>query len=129
MTDSGLVNRVLTDPASCSAMDESVSRAVDDDLESFAPAVDLELDVGIRRAVLILRRAGIETFESCQGGSGHAFTEPTVKFSGGAWAGYKAFAVAMEHGLPVARVQMVWHEVDKQLHGPWWELVFSRPMD
>jgi hypothetical protein len=28
---------------------------------------------------------------------------------------------AMEHGLPVARIQMVWHEVDKHLEGPWWE--------
>lgn len=26
---------------------------------------------------------GIETFESCQGGSGHSFPEPTVRFEGG----------------------------------------------
>jgi hypothetical protein len=103
--------------------------AVGDDLEEFAPAVDLPIDVGIRRAVLVLRQAGIETFESCEGGEGHAFTEPTIKFSGGAWAGYKAFAVAMENGLPVARIQMVWHELDKHLQGPWWEMVFSRTMD
>lgn len=103
--------------------------AADDDLETSAPVVDLPIDPGIRRAVLVLRQAGIETFESCQGGEGHAFPEPTIKFSGGAWAGYKAFAVAMENGLPVARIQMVWNEVDKQLQGPWWEIVFSRTMD
>lgn len=101
----------------------------DDDLDRFAPNVDLALDSGIRRAVLVLRRAGVETFESCDGSHGHAFTVPTVKFHGNAWAGYKAFAVAMENGLPAARIQMVWDEVDRQLQGPWWEITFSRPMD
>ena len=57
--------------------------------------MDLPLDPGIRRAVLILRQAGIETFESCQGGDGHARREPVVKFSGGAWAGYRAFATTV----------------------------------
>ncbi|MGY3588172.1 hypothetical protein ACVIGB_002869 [Bradyrhizobium sp. USDA 4341] len=56
-------------------------------LEQFAPATDLELDSGIRHAVLALRVAGIETFESCEGGHGHAFPDPTIKFHGGAWAG------------------------------------------
>ena len=37
---------------------------------------------GIRRAVEILQRFGIETFESCEGGIGHSYTEPTVKFYG-----------------------------------------------
>ena len=95
-----------------------------DDLTAFAPEVDLPLDAGIRHAVLILRRAGVETFESCEGGPGHAFEVPTVKFAGNAWAGYKACAVAMEHGLPVRRVQRVWGMVDGQIEGPWWELVF-----
>lgn len=108
---------------------EGTTTAADDDLERFAPDVDLALDRGIRQAVLVLRRAGIETFESCEGGTGHAFTVPTVKFHGNAWAGYRAFAVAMENGLPVARIQMVWDEVDRQLQGPWWEITFSRLMD
>ncbi len=108
-------------------MDTAIT-ILEPELETFAPAVDLAIDAGIRHAVLVLRRAGIETFESCEGGDGHAFPEPTIKFSGSAWEGYRAFTVAMENGLPVARVQMVWHEVDKQLHGPWWEMVFSRTM-
>ncbi len=114
-------------PPACSGMDDGVAVFADDDLEAHAPACDLPLDPGIRRAVLILRREGIETFESCDGGAGHAFAEPTIKFHGNAWAGYKAFAVAMENGLPAARIQYVWHEVDGQLQGPWWEIVFSRP--
>lgn len=118
------VNPALGLSEQCSGM--AIGLVKDDPLEAYAPAVDLPLDAGIRRAVLILRQAGIETFESCEGGEGHAFAEPTIKFHGNAWAGYKAFAVAMEHGLPAARIQYVWHEVDKQLAGPWWEIVFSR---
>lgn len=73
-------------------------------LEAFAPVVDLDMDPGIRRAVLILRSAGVETFESCEGGAGHAFPDPTIRFDGDAWAGYKAFAVAMEHVRPSVRI-------------------------
>ena len=40
------------------------------------------LDDGIREAVRILAEAGIETFESCQGGDGHAYSEPTIRFHG-----------------------------------------------
>lgn len=126
MIDAAPVNPALGGSAPCSGMDDGAPLIIDDDLEAFAPAVDLPLDPGIRRAVLILRRAGVETFESCDGGEGHAFKTPTIKFYGNAWAGYKAFAVAMENGLPAARIQHVWHEVDGQLEGPWWEIVFSR---
>lgn len=35
------------------------------------------LDDGIREAVRVLAQAGVETFESCQGGDGHAYPEPT----------------------------------------------------
>lgn len=86
--------------------------------------LDLPLDAGIRDAVLLLRSKGIETFESCEGGDGHAFEVPTVKFHGDAWAGYKAFAIAMEHGLPVRRIQRAYGVVDGHLEGPWWEIVF-----
>ena len=93
------------------------------DREAFAPEVDMPLDPGIRDAVLIMREAGVETFESCEGGVGHAFDVPTIKFHGNAWAGYKALAVAMENGLAVRRCQRVWGVVDGQMEGPWWEIV------
>lgn len=93
-------------------------------LEAHAPAVDMELDPDIRRAVLILRANGVETFKSCQGGPGHAFPEPTVRFWGGQWAGYKAFAVAMEHGLPVLHLRYCFTNVNGHLETPCWELVF-----
>lgn len=100
---------------------------MDGRLEAFAPAVDMELDPGIRHAVLILRSQGVETFESCQGGDGHSFPDPAIKFHGDAWAGFKAFAIAMEHGLPVRRVQRAYSVVNGQLEGPWWEIVFYAP--
>jgi hypothetical protein len=76
---------------------------VSEDLEAFAPETDSPLDLGIREAVLILRRGGVETFESCEGGEGHSSSEPFVRFDGSPWAGYHAFSVAMEHGLPIRR--------------------------
>lgn len=94
------------------------------DLEAFEPEVDLPLDPGIRHAVLVLRAGGIETCESCEGGPGHAFPNPTVKFYGSSWAGYRAFAVAMEYGLPVFELRRFWDCCDGQLAGPWWQLVF-----
>ena len=39
-----------------------------------------ELDAGIAPAVMLLREAGFGTFTSCQGGEGHAFEEPTIRF-------------------------------------------------
>ena len=44
---------------------------------------DPPLDPKIEQAVLVLRSAGVETFESCEGGEGHAYTEPTIRFHGG----------------------------------------------
>lgn len=85
----------------------------------------MPLDAGIRDAVLLLRASGVETFESCEGGDGHAFSEPTVRFHGDSWAGYNAFAVAKQNGLPVTAVRRVHDVIDGQLHGPWWELVLK----
>lgn len=93
-------------------------------LEDFAPVVDMDLDAGIRRAVLILRSNGVETFESCEGGDGHAMPDPTVRFWGGTWAGYKAFAIAMEHGLPVLHLRYCFTAVNGHLETPCWELTF-----
>jgi hypothetical protein len=41
-----------------------------------------ELDPGIAPYVDALRAEGVETFESCEGGDGHAYPEPTVRFAG-----------------------------------------------
>jgi hypothetical protein len=59
------------------------------------------LDKGIAFYVRILRDSGIETFESCEGGKGHSYPEPTIRFFGGQGQGFKALCVAQEHALPI----------------------------
>jgi hypothetical protein len=102
----------------------SAPHTFETDLEAFAPEVDLPLDPGIRRAVLILRSAGIETFESCEGGLGHAYPEPTIRFDGGYAAGFKALSIAITYGLPVAAIRRIWEMIDGEPAGPWWEMTF-----
>lgn len=94
------------------------------DLENFAPHVDYPIDQNIKYAVLVLRRGGIETFESCQGGPGHASPEPIIKFHGNNWEGFKAFSIAMNHGLPLLSLRFVWNINNGVPQGPWWEMTF-----
>jgi len=50
----------------------------------------MPVDMGIVRAVRILRTVGIPTYESCEGGEGHGFAEPTIKFGGTLEDGWRA---------------------------------------
>ena len=86
---------------------------------------DSPLDPGITAAVLALRTAGVETFESCQGGEGHAYPQPTVRFYGERPEGYRAAAVALQKGFDVLALRRVWPINDGELTGPWWELTFA----
>jgi len=85
---------------------------------------DLPLDRWIGYAVKVLRDAGIETYESCQGGRGHAYPEPTVRFFGDRSEGFRAVAVAWGHGLPAYSLRRFWRILDGELVGPSWELTF-----
>jgi hypothetical protein len=96
----------------------------ENDLEAFAPVIDMDLDPGIRRAVLILRREGIETFESCDGGHGHSFPEPTIRFHGNNGEGFRALAIALTYGLPAIAIRRSYSVVDNDPTGPCWEIVF-----
>lgn len=93
-------------------------------VESYPAVFDPPLDVGIVKAVVALRSHGIETFESCEGGSGHAYPEPTVRFHGDTPEGFRALAVAMKEKLPVAELRRVWPIQDEEPTGPWWEITF-----
>src|SRR6266508_5653386 len=84
---------------------------------------EMPLDKGVERAVNLLLDAGVETFESCEGGEGHAYTEPTVRFHGERAEGFKAFAIALQYGLKVSSLRRVWPINDGEPTGPWWELV------
>ena len=87
----------------------------------FSPPLDPEIE----SAVMALRAAGIETFESCEGGLGHAYPEPTVRFYGEKHTGLEALVAALRSGLPVSELRRVWPVIDEEPTGPWWELTFS----
>lgn len=87
------------------------------------------LDPGIAGAVRTLRDYGVETFESCEGGDGHSFHEPTVRFEGGPEAGWRALSVCLAYGFPVRRLERYW--AVQQSHeptGPAWALVFREQL-
>jgi hypothetical protein len=88
---------------------------------------DPPLDHGIRDIVIALVANGVETFESCEGGKGHSFPEPTVRFEGSASEGLRAASVAIENGIPVRRLRQSWGFTNNSIHGPWWEMTFYRP--
>jgi len=85
---------------------------------------DPPLDPGIQRAVITLKEAGIETFESCQGGEGHAYPEPTVRFHGDRSEGFRALAAVLTAGLPVSGLRRAWPVIEGEPTGPYWELTF-----
>ena len=89
---------------------------------------DPPLDPGIAGAVLLLSKANVETYESCQGGCGHTYPEPTVRFHGGPHEGFRALSVAMMYGLPVSGLRRIWVMVNGEPTGPKWEIVFFKPI-
>jgi hypothetical protein len=95
-------------------------------LVEFEPQTEMRVDAGIRRAVCILRSEGIETFESCEGGPGHSFPEPTIRFHGNNGEGFKALSVALTYALPVLAVRRTYCIVDNEPTGPYWEIVFRK---
>lgn len=90
----------------------------------YDPSQDVQLDDGIRHHVETLRAGGVETFESCQGGDGHCFTDPTVRFFGQPEEGYRAVAWAITNGLPVMELRRCWWLDGAELVGPHWEMTF-----
>jgi hypothetical protein len=82
------------------------------------------LDAGILPIVQILTENGVETFESCEGGNGHAFPEPTVRFHGNHAEGFRALAVALQHGLRVCELRRYYSIEDGEPVGPHWEMTF-----
>ncbi len=94
-----------------------------------APPEPVGPDPEIRDAVLILRRGGIETYESCQGGSGHSYGEPTISFYGTMAAGWHAVGVAKDAGLPIKSLERTWDFDDGEPSGPYWRIVLRQKVD
>jgi hypothetical protein len=85
------------------------------------------IDQGIAHEVCILWDNGVETTESCQGGQGHPFPEPTVRFAGGKAEGMRALGIALQHGLRVTALRRIWVIIDGEVVGPQWEMTFDHP--
>lgn len=92
--------------------------------QSFRDQFDPPLDPGIAHAVKVLTDAGVETYESCEGGEGHSYPEPAVRFHGDSAEGFRALALALQHALPVKALNRRWSIEDGEPVGPTWELVF-----
>ena len=94
-----------------------------------SPPIPGQIDPGIRQAVKRLQEHGIETCESCEGGPGHAYPEPTVAFYGTPEAGWRAVAVCLAYGLPVLSLRRVWDVLEtNEPTGPHWEITFRKRM-
>jgi len=87
------------------------------------------LDPGIRDAVKLLYEGGVETFESCQGGEGHSYPEPTIRFAGERQDGFRALALALGARLKVSCLRRIWTVLDDEPTGPYWEIVFVPDSD
>jgi hypothetical protein len=90
--------------------------------------VSFGLDPGIKGYVERLQDAGIETFESCEGGKGHAYPEPAVRFHGGPEAGWRALSVCLSYKFPISCLRRIWCVLEtNEPNGPYWEITFCRP--
>jgi hypothetical protein len=87
------------------------------------------VDLGIVRGVQILKDTHFATLQSCQGGEGHAFPEPTILFQATRAGAFHALSVLMTYELPVTELGQVWRMEDGVPTGPAWVVKFSRPLD
>jgi hypothetical protein len=90
-----------------------------------------DLDVGIRFAVRVLHAAGFETCQSCQGGKGHSYNEPTVEMIATAddSRGFGALDALRGYGLPVNEVAIVWPIRNGYPYEKNWRITFTKTME
>jgi hypothetical protein len=89
------------------------------------------LDAGIRFAVRVLHATGIETCQSCQGGKGHAYDQPTVDMiaTGDDASGFRALAALADYGLPVRDLAILWNIKNGLPYEKLWRVTFFKTMD
>jgi hypothetical protein len=90
-----------------------------------------DLDPGIRFAVRILHAHGFDTCQSCQGGKGHAYYEPTVEMAAASddAEGFGALAALQAYGLPVAAIALTWPVKNGVPYEKNWRITFHEPME
>lgn len=70
------------------------------------------IDPLILPAVEVLNIHGFKTFESCQGGEGHCYSEPTVRFFGSEFDLIRAYEICECYGLNVSAAKRVFIKED-----------------
>ena len=90
-----------------------------------------DLDPGIRFAVRVLHAAGFETCQSCQGGKGHAYDQPTVEMicGGDDSRGLGALDALNGYGLPVADIAIRWPVRHGLPYEKLWTITFTKTME
>lgn len=83
--------------------------------------MDLAIDELIRPAVDLLRKYGIETIESCQGGEGHACLEPMVRFTGDEIDIIRAMDICIAHGMYVSEGRKVYRKIEDITEADNWQ--------
>lgn len=89
------------------------------------PIEEAKLDEAIKPIVLLLQQHGVETFESCQGGIGHCFPDPTVRFYGDKYEGLRVAHICLQNALPIQQIRRAFDVYDDELHQPFWEVTFK----
>lgn len=87
------------------------------------------IDAGIRFAVRVLHAAGIETCQSCEGGQGHSYKEPSIDLRADGphrASGFRALSALADYGLHVRRVELVWDVVDDLPTERIWRIVLRK---
>lgn len=74
-------------------------------IQKIDPIEEVKLDEGIKPIVLLLQSHDVETFESCQGGIGHCFPEPTVRFYGDKYEGLRVAHLCLKNDLPIQQIR------------------------
>lgn len=89
------------------------------------------LDPGIRFAVRVLHAAGLDTCQSCQGGKGHPYDQPTVEMvaTGDDARGFGALAALHSYGLPVADIAIRWPIRHGLPYEKLWTITFYKTME
>lgn len=88
----------------------------------------IRVDLRIVRAVKVLKDAEFTTIESCEGGEGHAYPEPTIKFAGSRATGWRALGELLTFGLPLNHIGQMWSMTDGHPKGPNWIVTFSKKL-
>jgi len=89
------------------------------------------IDAGVRFAVKVLHAQGIDTCQSCQGGKGHAYPEPSIEMVCGSddARGFAALSALNAYGLPVQDIAIIWKIHNGMPYEKLWRITFFRTME